>query len=125
MALDHGDVDSATGPPPSTLETTGEPPRLVWQMDPTELALKASTEMREPSTRENGDGHYLTDDLPDAFCHRLGTTLLLMQLQFSDWVLRRVEKVSFERDRSVSRRITIEFRIPEDTPEFLLANDER
>ena len=126
MTLNAGESDRATGRRRS--DTVDMPTKPVWQADPTELALVASAEMRETPVRENLDGtvarsHYITDDLPDVFCYQIGTRLLLMQLRFSHWVLRRVEKVAFERDRSVSRRITIEINVPEDAPEFLFEDE--
>lgn len=76
-------------------------PALEWQMDPTQLALKA--------------GRWRTD-LPDAGCLELGKRLLLAQLEASEWVLRRVEKVAFERDRSVSRSVAVDLMVPLDAP---------
>jgi hypothetical protein len=55
----------------------------------------------------------------------LGRRLLLAQLEFSDWVLRRVECVRFERDRSVSRTISVEIVVRADAPVFLTANGRR
>ena len=50
--------------------------------------------------------------------------MLLAQLEYSEWVLRRVEKVEFERDRSVSRRIAIELKVRTDAPVFVDADGE-
>ncbi|HST83788.1 MAG TPA: hypothetical protein VLL08_18790 [Kineosporiaceae bacterium] len=75
-----------------------------WRFEPTDLAFEASTAM--------------SISKPDALCPEIGRCLLLAQLQFSSWVLRRVEKVSFERERAVSRQQTIEFMIREDAPVF-------
>jgi hypothetical protein len=76
-----------------------------WRFDPTELALGASADM-------------VDSKLPNVLCPEIGRRLLLAQLQYSSWVLRRVEKVQFERERSVSRRLTIEFLIRADAPVF-------
>jgi hypothetical protein len=82
------------------------PDRAQWPLDPTALALTASA---------STDG----SAKPDVLCPEIGRRLLLAQLQFSNWVLRRVEKVQFERERSVSRRLTIEFLIRADAPIFV------
>src|SRR5438270_10551584 len=79
-------------------------PGLQWQLDPTEEGLEGSKWRTE---------------LPTPFCVALGRRLLLAELEFSEWVLRRVEKVAFERDRSVSRAITIDLLVREDAPMFV------
>src|SRR5690242_6287779 len=80
------------------------PPRQwEWQMDAVEQALRESTQRQRPDP-----------DLPGPYCVEMGRRLLLAQLEAGDWVLRRVEKVHFERDRCVHRRITVEMRIRED-----------
>lgn len=73
-------------------------------MDPTRLALKGSTWRRE--------------ELPEPFCLEAGRRLLIAELEFSEWVTRRVEKIDLSRDRSVSRDITLEFSVRDDAPEF-------
>ncbi len=78
--------------------------RLEWHLDPTDLALEASAWRK---------------DLPDAFCVEAGRRLLLAELEFSEWVLRRVEKVRFDSDRSVSRHSSIELNVREDAPVFV------
>lgn len=78
----------------------------VWPFDPVRLALDASAEMAASKSR------------PDALCPELGRRLLLAQLEYGHWVLRRVEKVEFERERSVTRRLTIEFLVRPDAPRF-------
>jgi hypothetical protein len=75
-----------------------------WQFDQTRLALNLSAAMPET--------------VPDVLCPELGRRLLQAQLTFNSWVLRRVEKVEFERERSVSRRLTIDFIVRSDAPEF-------
>jgi hypothetical protein len=45
--------------------------------------------------------------------------MFIAQLQFSEWILRRVEKVQFDRDRSMSRSITIDLQVREDAPVFI------
>ncbi|WP_326962105.1 hypothetical protein [Arthrobacter sp. MP_M4] len=37
-------------------------------------------------------------------------------MQFSRWMVRRVEKVSFDQDRNVTRRLTIDFNVRDDAP---------
>jgi len=51
-------------------------------------------------------------------CRECGRRLLLLLLQSSTWVSRRVEHVSFRDDRSVVRRVTAEFYVPEQAPVF-------
>jgi hypothetical protein len=84
------------------------PGRAVWDADPTDLALAASGARREAANPEP----------PGAFCLEVGRRLLLAELQFSSWVLRRVEKVSFHRDHSIWRRISIELNVRDDAPVF-------
>jgi hypothetical protein len=84
---------------------------LVWVQDPVQLALQASSDSRRD-----------TWERPEIYpCVELGRRLLLAQLEFSDWVLRRVECVRFERDRSVSRTISVEIVVRADAPVFLTA----
>jgi hypothetical protein len=91
------------------LRTLPGPPTAAWRMDPMKIALAESARRQGTSRPE----------LPRPFCLEIGRRLLLAELQFSDWVLRRVEKVEFERDRSITRRISIEFRIRDDAPVFV------
>jgi hypothetical protein len=93
--------------------TTGE---LQWKSDPIQLALRASTQARVRG--RNGPV------LPTPYCVEVGRRLLLAQLEFSRWVLRRVETVSFEQGRSVARKMTIEFAIRPDAPSFLVEEDD-
>jgi hypothetical protein len=51
-------------------------------------------------------------------CKECGRRLLLLLLCSSDWVSRRTEHVSFRDDRSVVRRVTVEFHVPEQAPVF-------
>ncbi|HJQ42215.1 MAG TPA: hypothetical protein VJ831_03955 [Jatrophihabitantaceae bacterium] len=53
-------------------------------------------------------------------CLEIGRRLLLAELEFSEWILRRVEKIAMEQDRSVSRSIALEFSVRDDAPEFVL-----
>lgn len=78
---------------------------LEWTLDPTDQALIASR-----NRDHNGDG------FPDPFCGEIGRRLLLAELQFSRWTVRRVEKVSFDQDRNVTRRLTVDFNVREDAP---------
>jgi hypothetical protein len=52
------------------------------------------------------------------FCHDCGRRLALASIQWSEWVVRRVEKVRFRDDRSVTRRISIDFLVREDAPVY-------
>jgi hypothetical protein len=82
------------------------PDELEWVVDPTLVALEAAALQRgDPDTTQ-----------PFDVCTDVGRRLLLLQLRFSSWVLRRVEKVRFVSDRRISRSSSIELRIPEDAP---------
>ena len=52
-------------------------------------------------------------------CKECGRRLLLLLLQSSTWVSHRTEHVSFRDDRSVARKVTVEFHVPEQAPIFL------
>nr|WP_306631339.1 hypothetical protein [Arthrobacter ulcerisalmonis] len=54
--------------------------------------------------------------MPDPLCAEIGRRLLLAEMQFNRWTVRRVEKVSFDADRNVTRRITVDFNVREDAP---------
>ena len=99
-------VEATTGEQPGA-GAAGEPvPPLVWPVEPVEYALQASEDRRLL-------GAAGTDDV---FCAEVGRRLLLAQFEFSRWVLRRVEKVSFSSDRRVARRSSIELRVRDDAP---------
>ena len=51
-------------------------------------------------------------------CKECGRRLMLLLLQSSNWVARRTEHVSFRDDRSVVRRVKVEFNVPEQAPVF-------
>jgi hypothetical protein len=80
---------------------------LRWRASPVELALLAAGR------------HKQTGALPGAFCAEVGRRMLLAQADFSQWVLRRVETVTFQGDRSVLREITVDLRVREDAPVFV------
>jgi hypothetical protein len=117
---------------------------LVWSFDPDELLLEASTKKRESydpdellleastkkrmsydsdellpevSTKKRG-----SDTLPPPLCAEIGRRLLLAELEFGDWVVRRVESVRFERERSVSRRVSVQFVVRPDAPILKLSD---
>jgi hypothetical protein len=79
-------------------------PDTVWTLDPTQLALEGSA--------------WRQDVLPTAFCNEVGRRLLLAELEFSEWILRRVEKIDLSKDRSVSRKIALEYSLRDDAPTF-------
>jgi hypothetical protein len=89
----------------------GEAP---WGLDPADMALDASADRKR-------DRHEATD----AFCVEVGRRMLLAELRFSGWVLRRVEKVRIDSDRSVSRRCSIELKVRDDAPVFVNREGER
>ncbi|MCD5341581.1 hypothetical protein LR392_04980 [Arthrobacter sp. AK04] len=74
---------------------------VEWMLDPTGQALSIS---------------HNRDALPDPFCGEIGRRLLLAEMQFSRWVVRRVEKVCFDEDRNVTRRLTVDFNVRDDAP---------
>ena len=78
------------------------------------LALQTSARRREPADWR----------LPEAWCVEIGRRLLLAELEFSEWVMRRVEKVTLERDRSVFRDIA-GAAIRDDAPVFHSASGGR
>jgi hypothetical protein len=86
--------------------TGGDNSDFIWLEDPADLALQRSSESRKtPNTTP-----------PMNLCLELGRRSLLAELQFSEWILRRVESVHFERERSVSRAVSVEFIIRDDAP---------
>jgi hypothetical protein len=101
------DVVSAVtgnGGPASPAPEAGRP--AFWHRDPVQLALDGGAAAPDEKARE-------------PFCMDVGRRILLAELEFSRWVLRRVETVSFEEGRSVLRTMTIEFKIREDAPVFV------
>jgi hypothetical protein len=117
---------------------------LVWSYDPDELLLEASATNRESydpeklsreastTNRESYDPDKLSreasakkrgsDTLPPPLCAEIGRRLLLAELEFGDWVVRRVESVRFERERSVSRRVSVHFVVRADAPILKLSD---
>lgn len=79
---------------------------LLIPADPLDLAMTAS--------RGTWRG-----TLPKPFCAEVGRRLLLAEMQFSSWVLRRVEKIVFEDDRNVLREMSVELNVCEDAPVFV------
>ncbi len=51
-------------------------------------------------------------------CRECGASLLLLLLRSSGWVSHRTEHVTFHDDRSVVRRVTVEFHTPDQAPVF-------
>jgi hypothetical protein len=80
---------------------------LRWLASPVRLALDSSTRVTEDQ------------ELPEAFCAAVGRRVLLAQLDYAEWVLRRVESVSFQEDRAVLRRVTVDLRVRDDAPVFV------
>jgi len=93
---------------PSRVPADGRPGSRapdVWYGDPPQLAL-------------DGSARFPVDGAPPAFCVDVGRRVLLAQLDFPGWVLRRVERVSFEEGRSVVRTMTIQLKVRPDAPVF-------
>ncbi|SNS54277.1 hypothetical protein SAMN06893096_10512 [Geodermatophilus pulveris] len=109
--MDDGSEGRAASNGSATTRTTtapaADPPELEWAADPIKLALDGSALARGGR-------------VPEPFCIEVGRRLLLAQLEFSRWVLRRVETVSFGEGRSVLRRTTIELRVPDEAPVFVI-----
>lgn len=93
-------------PPDRAQPLIGSLDDLQWEVDPTEWALQRSAESTDTRT------------LPPTFCPDLGRRLLLAQLEFPQWILRRVEKVRFERDWTVTRQVALDISIRRDAPRF-------
>ena len=81
-------------------------PPVIVRASGVELALGASADMRRGVR-------------PAAFCADVGRCLLLAELEFSSWVLRRVERIRFEDDRNVHREMAVELRVRQDAPVFV------
>ncbi len=81
---------------------------LRWRASPAQLALQAR--------QERPDGR---KESPRPFCAEVGRRMLLAQATFDQWVLRRVERVTFQGDRSVLREIAVDLRVPDDAPVFV------
>ena len=92
---------------------------LEWNADPALLTLEASSLSRAAKGGEP------PPELPLGFCLEVGRRLLLAELQFNEWTLRRVEKVILDRDRSLSRDITVDFCIRPDAPTFRTSDGRR
>lgn len=60
-----------------------------------------------------------------SFCIDCGRRLALASIHWSSWVLRRVEKVKFRDDRSVSRRISIDFLVRGDAPVYVASGGQK
>jgi hypothetical protein len=86
---------------------------MHWERDPTEHALEAST------WRSLDDSRSGPANASPPLCNELGRRLLIAHLEASEWVLRRVERVSFDGDRGVHRQITVELLVPDGAPEFV------
>lgn len=99
--LDEARTEPDCTEPASTL--TG----LRWHEEPIAFALREAGNRRLPES----------SGVPQRpFCTEVGRRLLLAQLSFSDWVLRRVEKARFDHDRTVWRNTSIELRVPDYAP---------
>ena len=130
----HSDGDTADQD--KAPRQTGTRVPLVWEADPTELALEAAgwrRDLTEPKASHLKPGRLYLEPKPItpvldeedeqrlfgpsvAFCSELGRQLLLYQFTFSSWVLRRVEKVHFQDEFSLARRTSIELLVPHDAP---------
>jgi hypothetical protein len=62
---------------------------------------------------------------PADFCEKCGCQLARACIHWSDWVLRRTEKVRFSGDRCVNRLISIDFLVREDAPVYQAPGGQR
>src|SRR5919201_6986202 len=63
----------------------------------------------EPADLALAKARQFAGGLPDGgYCDECGRRLAIASVQWSDWVVRRVEKVRFRDDRSVNRQISID-----------------
>src|SRR6201992_2388338 len=76
--------------------------------EPTDLALQLSL-----AHKKSPPG----DPVPE-LCDACGSRRALAVIEWSDWVIRRVEKVRFRDDRSVHRQISVDFVVRPDAPVF-------
>jgi hypothetical protein len=90
--------------------------------EPTELALRLAAALRQDRTQEKKDG--TQDRARDSqdqvlkLCDDCGNRLAQAVVGWSDWVVRRVEKVRFRDDRTVNRQISVDFVVRNDAPVF-------
>ena len=89
----------------ATAPVTPTGPSHLHQVEPAQLALVMAKDFMA--------GRAAAD-----FCEECGRRLAAASIQWSDWVVRRVEKVTFRDDRTVNRQISIDFLIREDAPVF-------
>jgi hypothetical protein len=88
-------------------------PHTPWKLDPTSESLRLSSiRSSQPDTIDSPPDV----NWPEALCEEIGRSILLAHIEMSQWILRRVEKVSFDRDRSVNRRIDIDLQVRSDLP---------
>ena len=89
---------------------TGEnaPTEHNHDVEPTDLALKLSQAHRK---------NLPAGQVPE-LCDDCGSRLAQAIIEWSDWVIRRVEKVRFRDDRSVNRQISVDFVVRPDAPVF-------
>jgi hypothetical protein len=99
----------------SDLAEVRENSDFIWLEDPADVALQGSSDSRKTPNKTP----------PMNLCLELGRRLLLAELQFSDWILRRVESVRFEHERSVSRAVSVEFVVRDDAPIFVTRDGRR
>ncbi len=68
---------------------------------------------------------FAADASATGFCDECGRRLAVACIQWSDWVVRRTEKVRFHDDRCVNRMISIDFLVREDAPVYQAAGGRR
>src|SRR5207253_300019 len=91
---------SVSGPAPWGLRWSKHPPDEPWKEA---RERHHCPNCREPAAR---------------LCGQCGLRILLLVTTSPAWVFRRVERVSFHDDRTVLRRVTVDFEIPPAAPVF-------
>jgi hypothetical protein len=96
-------------------------PGMTWVIDPTEFALDSASWYRSralvaKASDETSHEAALASRPPRRACTEAGRRMLLLQFEFSEWVLRRVDKVEFVSGSRVLRRTTIELAVPDTAP---------
>jgi hypothetical protein len=80
----------------------------------------------EPADLALAKARQFADGVPDgSFCDECGRRLAIASVQWSDWVVRRVEKVRFRDDRSVNRQISIDLLVRADAPVYQAPGGQR
>jgi hypothetical protein len=58
-------------------------------------------------------------------CRNCALSILVMLLNGREWIARRVERVHFCDDRAVTRRVSVDFTVPNEAPCYRLSPEKR